>query len=940
MTPAKKLGTGIHISAEQTIPILLLVLASFLKTSALVLFDTGTSVLFLETFSGSHIPEMIICTAVLVFLLCLLMFYFKEKSTKVPVYALISAGTVSLLLYAFAAKMVSDFSVFLLMTWKDCFRLVAEASFWVVAFRFGIFKNNPKTFIAVIVSQAFTVFFAAGFIHMAAEAGDALSLILWSCFFIFSTALVIDVLISNGNAPISQHFTFTKKKIQRSGKDSNQKKLQLYFYMLSGMLFFAAAFFDYYFLTSSAQTIGEDAPLLIDMFSNVYGIMAAVLTICIFLALYSKISVFNLLYFIPIGMVMAAGGGYFGLFGLIVTAKAFVNLVTLQTKESVLQAMPQAISARMYFRANMIRKLFIEPSFLLLAGLMLFWLERSSIQVNYAYVLSGVAILTLVLITLLRQTYIRMILASLRSYLWRGGRLLITGRRMHKYLKNALQNPNPDEAIYALRILEDSMHPAFPDELHKALKHPNEKVRLFALEKVETLHFCSAADEVVQCAEKDESPILRCTALRVMCRLGDAETREKAVDFISTPDIQEGALVGLLAVGREGVFVAIDKVSALANSFDPEDRIVAARVLGDARNPAFYHPLINLLHDENIEVCREALVASGKLLNPRLLPSVMYSFRSPSLREDAVTTLLQYKETAFPEIKKALNSADNPVQFRILLAKTLGRIKTPAAEEFLFEHISIPDRRVRFNILKSLVLLKYKAVGKHINTVRLGLYDEIEWATSLLAALEKFEQNKDENIKAHLNNLIRAINNEIEYAKERILLLLAILHPSRIITRLMNNYGLSTEEERRESARIVDKILSGELRTLCLPLFQEISTAQKLMKLRPHFYPPMLSLLGYVHDILKSPQGEATDWTRASAVYILGCIGDKTSVDLLVGLLRDNDPIIRETSVWALGWLLPTPEAARLVAPNLDDPSAPVARMARFIVDGTGKSPF
>ena len=258
----------------------------------------------------------------------------------------------------------------------------------------------------------------------------------------------------------------------------------------------------------------------------------------------------------------------------------------------------------------------------------------------------------------------------------------------------------------------------------------------------------------------------------------------------------------------------------------------------------------------------------------------------------------------------------------------LKHIDSSECRRFLFDHLFVTDRRVRFNILKSLVLLGFKAHGKDINNVRLSLYDEIEWSTNLLAALDKLEQNNDDASKKATDILAKALHSELDYSRERILLLLALLQPSELILDLLNRYAMTTDEERAAMANIVDKILSGELRQLCLPLFSSDSTEVKLAALRPHFYPPILSLQGYVHDILRS--GENADWTRAAAVYALAFVGDKSSIDILVPLLKDRDPMIRETAVYVISKLLPPEEAARLLMPCLDDFSPAVARMAQF----------
>ena len=69
MTPTRKLGAGIQISAEQAIPVFLLILCSFLKSFGLVLFDTGATLLFLETFRGENIALMLMLTAAMMFFL-------------------------------------------------------------------------------------------------------------------------------------------------------------------------------------------------------------------------------------------------------------------------------------------------------------------------------------------------------------------------------------------------------------------------------------------------------------------------------------------------------------------------------------------------------------------------------------------------------------------------------------------------------------------------------------------------------------------------------------------------------------------------------------------------------------------------------------------------------------------------------------------------------
>ena len=937
MTYVKKLGTGVYLSAQEIIPAALLILCSFLKTFALTSLDAGASVLFLTAYSGNCIGQIFVATAGLIFLIWPILSTLKEKDEWAPSKVLSVAAAVSAVLFLLFFFVHSPLLSAALMVWKEGFRIIAETAFWVTAFRFGLFNGKTRTLICVLCAQIFAFLCAAGLIHVSEEHIE--QLILWNVLFAFAAAGVLKTLINNGSAPIMEKFSFRKQKIKRKGTDSLQKKLYSCFFILSGLLLFGSGLLDYFFLKSAALNFNGQSAAIAGVFSSVFALTAVLIGGFLFLSAKGKISLLTLLHLIPLALLLAACGGFTSIFALIATAKAILNVTAAEPKETTLQTIPLAVSLRSGFRATMLRKSIIEPSALLLCGLFVWYANENFNDQTFLYIMAGVAVGLFLMIIITRQVYLKLILNMLRSHLWRGGRLLLTGKRLNKHLTACLNCEQTEEVVYALRVIEEAQTPLFQKYLKQALFHKNEEVRLYALSKVEALRFSKMLKDVKNLSDHDESFKVKQTAWRVICRLGSTEDRQKAVELTQDPNIREGVLTGLMAAGRGGIFVAIEQVAFLASSVNPEDRKLAAVVLGNTGNPAFYHPLIALLNDEDQNVIKSALAAAGKILNPSLLPAVTDSFRYPDLREDAVSVLLLYAEKAFDQIESVLTNTDYPFQFRVLLAKTVGKIASPESESFLFKHIRIEDRRVRFNVIKALVLSGYRATGKKINTVRLCLYDEIETATGILAAINVFDKNKNEDLTESLNILKSALNGEIDYIKERILLLLALLQPSATIKDLLNNYD-SVNKDDATMIKIVDKILSGELRTLCLPLFEKKTVQQQLSLLRPHFYPPVLSVEGHIKDILTTPDGEFSDWTKACAAYAAGHTKDVSYIDSLVALLSYPDSIVRETAVWAIGRILPREEAARLLAESLNDPWPCVARMARFITDGTGQTVF
>lgn len=931
----KKMGSGIYISVQDALPALLLVCCSFLKTFAVGTLDAGASVLFLSRNAGQFIPQVLTATAVLLALTWGFLSSLGERHPRAPAHILFGAAFATLLFYALTPLIIASPAVSIaVMVWREIFRVVAETAFWVIAFRFGIF-SKIKTLSAVLIAQALAALSTGVFLAVASDGHIALS-ILAAAVAAYGAALILRALINDDDAPIAEKVALKKRTLKIVGSETKQRRLYLCFYFLAAVLFFASGFFEYFFLSETAWRTVDDAAATARVFAGLYMLLGFLIAGLFYSVKKGESSLFSMLYLMPFALAVAAVGGGYALFSVVVAARCVWELTTVEAREDTLQSLPLAISPRAGFRMTITRKSLVEPMSLAACGVFLWIAENVMTESDLIACAAGLAVLTLAMITLTRKVYLDLILSLLNAHLWRGGRLLLTGKAVARFLNEKLDCADTQEVLYALRVMEESLSPAFPARLKLALKHKNADVRLYALSRIEDLGLTCAVNDIRDTIDGDSDIKVRRAAWRVLCRLGDDEDRARAVSLVADADLGEGVLTGLIAAGHEGVFSALEQIAALTASLDFRARALAATVLGNAGNAAFYHPLIDLMNDDDPTVCRAALIAAGKLQNTRLLPAVMDTFRFPELREDAVGVLLLYREKALDQIDAVLRNKAYPVQFRMLLTRVAGRMDSPESEKFLFKHIRTTDRRIRFNIIKALVLSGYKTAGKDINTVRLCLYDEIETATGILAAIDAFEKQPD---KAKTTVLVSALTGEVEYIKERILLLLALNQPSPVLNGMLARYDYCGHDD-AQTAKIVDKVLSGELRTLCLPLFEKKTVSEKLTLLRPHFYPPVLSVNGYVADILSTQDGEYTDWTIACAAYAAGKLKDVSFIDALVGLLTNADPIARETAVWAIGEILPRDEAARLISDCLSDPNAPVARIARFVTDGKGQSVF
>ena len=936
----EKLGAKKYVSVESLIPLMLLCLFAFFKTAGIVLFDTKVPTDFLTSFQGEQIPVVLFSQSVLLLVLGAFLLFLKERNDETPAYVLAGAGALTLVLNVIETHAKTPVLNTVLMVWQEGFRLSIEVCFWITALRFGLFSKKASLLILVFFCQIFGALFSVCLIRLSIVSDSTATLLPFSSLFIFASALCVDLLAKNGSVPFSRELLFAGGFSNKSSMERRSSRLKNTLYLTAFLITFAGGFFNWDFWKTSVIHYAADDIGLLKMFADISLASCFLWTGLIGFAVLRKNSLLKLsfLFFIPAAFALAASSPLFNIFALMITAKVLYDTLSYHFKESVFQIFPHIISKRIAFKISLVRKFFTEPAALGLAGITLYVLERAEkTQQVVPVILAGAAIVITCLLLYLKSSYVKNACLTLKQRLWRGGTVMISGHRLKKQLQRDLCSSDADSAIYALRVLENAQYFSLMKKLEQALSHERKKVREFALERLEKLNFTPALPAVKLCALQDPSRRVRCRAVRVMCHLGTSLEENDALTMLHNPDLREGALIGLLSEKAEGMFAAIAFINELSISPVTEDRALVARVIGEVGNPDFYRPLLPLLNDMAVEVRKEALDAAGKLLHTALLPSVLSAFYTPYLRETAAQTLMAYGETAFPETEYELRTLRNPIQYRNLLIKTINQINIPAANDFLFDNLSITDRRIRFMILRFLCQKAYKPSGKNQNKIRLYLYDEIEWITSLLAALEVLCEENEYSSLNSLKTLIHAVEVETDYARERIVLLLGLLHPSKKILKLTNSVNLSKEQERKSCLTLIEELLSDELKMLCKPLFEDLSVSERLAVLRPHFTPPVMPFFDRLISFLHLPSGDGSEWLKSCAIYVLGHIKDRRCVDSLLLLLRDPDPVIRETTVWALGNILTNDEVVSMLSGCVYDPFLPAARMARFMLNKTRK---
>ncbi len=472
-------------------------------------------------------------------------------------------------------------------------------------------------------------------------------------------------------------------------------------------------------------------------------------------------------------------------------------------------------------------------------------------------------------------------------------------------LQASLTDPEPGPVIYALDTWQQLQPDLLPTYFPALLNHPSPVVQLEVLQRIERLTARATLTAVRQLAEQAPTPLLRGAAWRVLIAVGgppEAIEELNALLNAPEPEEQQGVMIGLLRSGDlEGILAAGDLLSTLLRSPRPEDRIFAARVLGESGLQSVYRPILRLLEDPQPQVQRAALRAAGQLDQPRLWPLVIACLERPSVRATATSALVNGRKTVVLALKTALASATaqaNPeVMFR--LARICGRLRQPELAESLLPLVEYPDDFVRTEAILALQATGYRAPhGLSLTQIQV----ELAQAAWLLAALVDLTNNDSLSMTA--------VHAALEESMERLLLRLfgwlSLTHDPVAVSKVQDVLGLNrwsggaaAPEQHAYALEMLDLIVDRKILASVQALLSEDSSDRRLAQLMPLFPQASMSATDRLAAIVGGQASQFTSWLRSIALYAWQELAP-TRGELLTAAALDSHRLVRETAVWAL----------------------------------------
>ena len=492
-------------------------------------------------------------------------------------------------------------------------------------------------------------------------------------------------------------------------------------------------------------------------------------------------------------------------------------------------------------------------------------------------------------------------------------------------IKGGLKSSYPAEIFYCLNLLEEMEHPELTELIKTLLDNHNSDVRLDVLRRIASLNIQPLINSVLNRAEEESDPIIRGQALKTYAALGPADTIERLLPYLDTSDqnLRKGALIGILFFDQDHEIAQRHLLDSV-RSQDINERLFAAEVIAETDVPHFSDYLIELLEDIDPLIVERAIIASGNLLDPRLINILVKKLAITSLQVTSSQSLRHFGEAALYELDRGLTSSEATRQEKNHIIETIMEIGGKQAIEILLRHMEIAQPELRHKVRLSLAKLNFQAEADDQYIFVNSLDDEVQLITWLLSAINDL---RDE---PRFKTLRAALANELEVRRDSMLLLISFLFPSIVILNARANIDSKVAERRVFALEILDNVLTREIKQTVLPLLDDITVAEKLEQMSDRYPQKKMNAVERFHDIVNNHFDHGFFWTRSCMLYQIGENKSLVHLEQVEKGLRNPESVIRETAVWCLSKLKP-PGFKKTLNSYIGDHSVPVRDVARSI---------
>ncbi|GAB4129924.1 MAG: hypothetical protein OHK0045_07770 [Raineya sp.] len=417
-----------------------------------------------------------------------------------------------------------------------------------------------------------------------------------------------------------------------------------------------------------------------------------------------------------------------------------------------------------------------------------------------------------------------------------------TEQSLDKMLRKEAYSTYPERVIFALKLLEKLEPAIFEEELIRVANNTEEgnPAKKYALEKVNALMITSE---------------------------GLTSERKMYTD---------------------------KELYQLVRSKKAEDRLLAAKKLPELANQNNEFLLMELLRDVDMRVRMYAIHACRKIKKPETWTILIDLLASPVYANAAAAALINAGDSVLPALEAAFHKSGQDEEVMRRIAEIYGRIGTEKSLELLWAKINFPDAEIVEQVLYAFSYNNVRVPAERTALINHIIEIEIGDAAWDMAALLEISKEK------HTRYLRKSLEDEIAYNFEGLFTLLSLIYDPQSVQLVKQNLESESTDAHVFAIELLNVFLADELKPKVFPILEDLSAEEKIERLQEFFPREKFNSIEVLKHLISRDYSYTNRWTRACAIYALGFEEKLDSFDELLANLFHPDPLLHETSAWAI----------------------------------------
>lgn len=357
--------------------------------------------------------------------------------------------------------------------------------------------------------------------------------------------------------------------------------------------------------------------------------------------------------------------------------------------------------------------------------------------------------------------------------------------------------------------------------------------------------------------------------------MDDDEVKEFAEDAVSLLDFSEIEKTNL------------SEIEKLNKSDSYEDKIKLVKYL--VKNPdteKMNDYVKDLLKNKNRIIVGSAIRLAVNSKSDKLIEELLNLLKSPAYYHLSTAALLDVGEKSLPFLEKMFDETSNE-DILLKIIEIYAKMGSGNAKSLLVKQINYPSRKIQLAVIWALFYCKYQASEEEENIIKEKIIKVTDNLLTILVSIVDIKSEKN-TLKLFL-----ALDQERETNFELLFNLLSFLHEPRIINLIKKNIiGKNTIY----ALELIDNFILADLKPYIVPIFDDISTIQRIKKLSKYFPQKRLGFHDRLRYLIRLDYDRISTWAIAMTLEMMERIHQKKSKENVQSEQQSYDDIDLWTS--------------------------------------------